>query len=377
MTTIPVKSYGADVASYQPSSVASYVKLGAKFIFTKISQSTNYVNPSAKAQIKSTKANGAMPMAYFYANFCGNSAVARAETNYAIKNAKVLGIPDGSYFAVDWENNGGNSIYGDVTNNTNAVITAMEVLKEAGYKPLLYSGADALRNRLQVSKVIKKFGTCIWVASYATMNAVSKANFNYFPSMDGVAIWQFTSNWHGMKVDANINLITLTTGKSAKKKPAATKAKSEKHSNDELNIHPAIKWNIERVFIVSNKKGANLYSDKELTKPIALKKFNTVWQVFDEKDGAIQVAKNAYFDGRAGVTKSNPIAFNDNKHAVVKVMLPHTHALKSPDANAEKAYALEEGKKYEVVGRKGRFLLLKTENGSKRYVTGNRAFVVL
>ena len=37
----------------------------------------------------------------------------------------------------------------------------------------------------------------------------SEPDFGYFPSMDGVAIWQFTDNWKGMSVDGNISLIDL------------------------------------------------------------------------------------------------------------------------------------------------------------------------
>ncbi|WP_318351391.1 hypothetical protein [Klebsiella quasipneumoniae] len=37
----------------------------------------------------------------------------------------------------------------------------------------------------------------------------STPDFGYFPSMDGIAIWQFTDNWKSMSVDGNISLIDL------------------------------------------------------------------------------------------------------------------------------------------------------------------------
>ena len=374
MTKIKKRSYGVDVASYQSTSVQLYAKLGAKYVITKISQSTNYLNPNGKAQIASTKANGLVPMAYFYATFSANSSRAQTETNYAIRNAKEMGLPAGSYFGVDRENGSGNICSGSTGANTSALIKSMTMLRDAGYKPLLYSGAAVLRNNVDIHRIIKLFGDCLWVASYKTMGSMSSPDFGYFPSMDGIAIWQFTSKWHGYSVDGNITLIDLDDKSNPSKSNPTSKAKE---GDWEMSFHPVVKWNVERVFVVTNKDGANVYETPELAKSTATKKYKTAWQVFGEKDGAIQVGKNQYFDGRAGITKSNPIAKNDHKHAVVKVMMPHTHALKAPKADAEKAYALKAGTKYEVVGRVGRFLQLKTKDGSKRYVTGNRAFVVL
>lgn len=378
MTTIPKRKYIVDVASYQPTDVSSYISLGAKAVIVKISEGTNYINPKATGQIASAKKHGVLPMAYFYATFSGNASRARTQASYAISQAKAKGLPNGTFFAVDWENGSGNYCGGSRANNTNAIIEAMKVIKSNGYKPLIYSGAAVLRSNVDINKIIKAFGTCIWVASYATMSAVSTANFGYFPSMNGVAIWQFTSNWHGLSVDASISLIDLSTAGSAHKKASKPKAKEKpKKQEFNLNVHPVCKWDIERVFVVTNHKGAYIYKDKELTKKTKLEKFNTVWKVYGEEGGAIRIGKNAYFDGRAGFTKSNPIAHNANKHAVVKVMLPHTHALTEPRSGCKVAYSLKQGAKYEVTGRVGRFLILKTSGGIKRYVTGNRAFVVL
>ena len=52
MTEVEARSYGVDVASYQPS-VVSYT--GAKFAVVKLTEGTNYLNPKAGQQIKSAK----------------------------------------------------------------------------------------------------------------------------------------------------------------------------------------------------------------------------------------------------------------------------------------------------------------------------------
>ena len=99
----------------------------------------------------------------------------------------------------------------------------MTEIKKAGYKVGLYSGASVLRNNVDASTIVKKYGTCLWVASYATMGRIDTPNFGYFPSMDGVAMWQFTDNWHGLGVDGNITLIDLHAVN--KSKPAVKPAK--------------------------------------------------------------------------------------------------------------------------------------------------------
>ncbi|AZA17184.1 MAG: lysin, 1,4-beta-N-acetylmuramidase or lysozyme (endogenous virus) [Lactobacillus phage ViSo-2018b] len=111
--------------------------------------------------------------------------------------------------------------------NTAAILAFMDAIKAAGWRPGLYSGASLLRTAIDTSQVVKKFGTCLWVASYPTMSAVSTADFDYFPSMDGVAIWQFTSNWKGLGVDGNvavaeINATAATPAPKPKPKPKAT-----------------------------------------------------------------------------------------------------------------------------------------------------------
>lgn len=103
-----------------------------------------------------------------------------------------------------------------------------------------------------------------------------------------------------------------------------------------------------------------------------------MWQVFGLENGAVKVGKNQYFDGRAVYVKTNPIAYNDAKHGVAKIVMPHTHALDAPKADAGKVYGLELNSKVEIQGRVGRFLRIKEKhNGKTVYVTGNRAYIVL
>ena len=117
--------------------------------------------------------------------------------------------------ALDWETGDGNVVSNGKTVSTRAIVAFMNEVKKAGYKVMLYSGASLLRNNIDTRSVVSKFGTCLWVASYAAMGRIDTPNFGYFPSMNGVAMWQFTDNWHGLNVDGNISVIDLHAEKKA------------------------------------------------------------------------------------------------------------------------------------------------------------------
>lgn len=364
--------YGVDVSSFQGTEM-NYE--GAKFAVVKLTEGTGYRNPSAASQLANAKKHGMTQMGYHFAIFGASSTVAVNEANYTLRCAKEVGLPKGSVLACDWEDLDGNYVHGGSTASANAILAFMDTIAKAGYKPLLYSGAALLRSNINTSIILKKYPNSLWVASYATAGRIDTPNFNYFPSMDGVAIWQFTDNWKGLNVDGNVMLIDLTKTSS----PTAQKATPvELPDKLTVTVHPIVKWNVKRVFVVTNASGAALYDNSDLKKKIGTRAQNTSYVVLDEKNGAIQVGKNQWFDGRAGFTKSNPIAYDDYKSGTLKVMLDHTHALDAPKADAGKAYALTKGAKYKFSGRTGRFLALKDKyNGKTVYVTGNRAYIML
>lgn len=225
------KTYGVDVASYQPTGLSSYHKAGASFAIVKLTEGTNYVNPKAGAQVKSSRANHLFTHAYHFARFGSSVSQAKKEAAYFIKEAKKFDISQKRMLWLDWEAGSGNVVTGPKASNTKAILAFMEAIKAAGWRPGLYSGASLLRTAIDTGQVIKKFGTCLWVASYPTMAAVSTADFNFFPSMQGVAIWQFTSNWKGLGVDGNVAVVDLNS--SAKPKvDAKPKPKPKAASKD-------------------------------------------------------------------------------------------------------------------------------------------------
>lgn len=217
------RSYGIDQASYQNSNITEY--LGAKFTIVKTTEGLDYQNPKARAQIASAKQTGIPVGGYHYSRFSADSNMAIQEGKYAVENAKSMGIPVGSIYACDWESGSGNHVDRGVDASANAILAFMDTVAKAGYKPLLYSGKGLLTKNINTKKITDKYGDCLWVAYYKTSGREDVADFNWFPSMDHVAIWQFTQNWKGMNVDGNITVKKLEINASAVK-PAPAKSTS-------------------------------------------------------------------------------------------------------------------------------------------------------
>ncbi|BBL26729.1 lysin [Lactobacillus delbrueckii subsp. delbrueckii] len=225
-TSASSRSYGVDVSSYQPTSTTKYSKAGAQFVIVKVSEGTSYRNPNAKAQVASAKANKLLPMAYHFANFGSSSSRAKSEADYAIASAKAVKLPVGSYLACDWETSSGNSTSGSRSANTSAVMAFMKKVKAAGYQPLLYSGSYLLNNAINMSTVTSTYPNSLWVAYYTSSGRIDTPDFSYFPSMNGVIIWQFTENWKGLNVDGNISVLPLSISSSSSSSSSSSPSKT-------------------------------------------------------------------------------------------------------------------------------------------------------
>ena len=208
---VPAKSAGVDVSSWQKEDLTQQAKSGAQFAVVKVSEGTNYQNPKAQGQINSAEQNNMMPMGYHYAHFGADSNRAVQEGNYAVNSAQQAGLPQGSYLAADWEQDRNNNTNGGREASANAITSFMDTVHNGGYNPMLYSSASLLKDNVDTNKVTQKYPNSLWVASYKTMGRQDQPDYKYFPSMDNVAIWQYTPNWRGQNVDGNVNVIPLST----------------------------------------------------------------------------------------------------------------------------------------------------------------------
>ena len=222
------RDFVVDVAAYQPTSMSAYKQTGARQVIVKLTEGLGYINPKASTQIKSVHANHMYLHAYHFATFGNSVGRAKKEAKFFVAEAKRNNISKKRYLWLDWETGDGNTVINSTYSNTKAILAFMKVCHDAGYKVGLYSGTYVLRQYVDTTKIVKKYGTCLWIASYATMGRIDSPDFNYFPSMEGVAMWQFTDNWCGLGVDGNITLIDLHAEKASavhKSKPAVKSVK--------------------------------------------------------------------------------------------------------------------------------------------------------
>ena len=267
------REYLVDVSAYQSSSMAKYHAAGAKGVLIKATEGTWYKSPVAGAQVKSAHKYHMFVHIYHFATFGASVSRAKVEAKIFVARAEYLGISKKRYLGCDWETGDGNNVYGGKAASAKAIIAFMEVCAKAGYKVLLYSGASLLRNNIDTARIVKKFGTCIWVASYPT-DLAYKPDFDCFPSMDGVAIWQFCDNWRGLNVDGNISLVDLhketATAHKAAKPTEKPKPKPEKKTG--VVYAPIINRNPN--WMIQLMDNAGHYTGKYI-------KTNTRWKYFD------------------------------------------------------------------------------------------------
>lgn len=264
------KEYLVDVSAYQNTSMASYHAHGATGSIVKGTEGTWYRNPSASKQIASAHHYHMWVHMYHFANFGHSVHQAKVEGKTCLAEAKRLNISKKRYLWLDWEASNQNYIQGSRSANTKAILAFMAEIKKAGYKVGLYSGAYVLRQHVDTTKIVKKYGTCLWVAYYPSSGV---ADFDVFPSMNGVAMWQFTDNWCGLNVDGNVTLKELiadTAKAPAKKVIAKPKPKPKTPS---IVYVPVLYGN-------SNYKVRLLDSAGHYTQYI---RTNTHWKCFDTK----------------------------------------------------------------------------------------------
>lgn len=249
---------GQDVSSYQLSDFEYMLQrkqLGSDFTIVKLGGSggfegEHYQNPKASAQLANASKSGQDVAGYFWGQFGSDRLLAQKMARYAVADAHRTGLKQGAAIALDYEQGASMSS----TANTDAIIEFMSAIKDAGYKPLLYSGAYYMKRYVDIERIGKQFGTCLWVASYKTTGLQLAPDFAYFPSMNYVAMWQFADNWHG--TDGNVELVSVIKGdvkNAVAVKPTVTV------SGSYYTIRPGDSW-----WSIANRFGMDMYQLAQL-----------------------------------------------------------------------------------------------------------------
>ena len=179
-----------DVSSHNGYNIEGVMEdIGTTNTIIKISEGTTYINPCLSAQVEQSTPVGF----YHFAWFGGDIEEAEREARYFLDNVpqKV------KYLCLDYEDHAS----GDKQANTDACIRFMEILKENGYEPIYYSYKPFTLNNIYYEQILEKFPNSLWIAGYGLNDG--NADFEYFPSLDGIRWWQYSSN----PFDKNIVLL--------------------------------------------------------------------------------------------------------------------------------------------------------------------------
>lgn len=180
------------------------------------------------SQVTNAQRLGKRAHSYIWYQVGGNSQLGLQTINYFLPKIKT---PRGSIIALDYEAGASANIEA----NTTAIISGMNRIKQAGYTPLLYSYAGYLRQYVDLDRVNKAFSNSIWIAGYQPGSAFSP-NYGYFPSMPGVALWQFTDQYAGKSLDGDVDLLGVTkAGYNANNQPTAPANNNNSSSNNNFD----------------------------------------------------------------------------------------------------------------------------------------------
>ncbi|EPB3037758.1 LysM peptidoglycan-binding domain-containing protein, partial [Enterococcus hirae] len=162
-----------------------------------------YEQSTYKTQVASAIAQGKRAHTYIWYDTYGNMDIAKHTMDYFLPKIQT---PKGSIVALDFEH-GASS---DRNANTETILYGMRRIKQAGYTPMYYSYKPFTLQYVDYQQIIKEFPNSLWIAGYPSYNVTPEPLYNYFPSMDGVAIWQFTSTYIAGGLDGNVDLTGIT-----------------------------------------------------------------------------------------------------------------------------------------------------------------------
>ena len=162
-----------------------------------------YGQSTYETQVASAIAQGKRAHTYIWYQVGGNASLGEQVLNTFLPQVQT---PKGSIVALDYESGAS----ADKQANTNAILHGMRMIKAAGYTPMYYSGKPYTVANVYVDQIIREFPNSLWMAAYPNYAVTPAPNYNVFPSMDGVAIYQFTSTYIAGGLDGNVDLTGIT-----------------------------------------------------------------------------------------------------------------------------------------------------------------------
>lgn len=227
------RSYGPDWSVYQGAH-GKYGTAKDDFVISQIggTYGGQYIDQSTYApQVASAIAAGKRVHTYIWDQVGSSIALQKAAMDRFLPRVQT---PKGSIVALDYEAGASASVSG----NTDAILYGMNRIKQAGYTPMYYSYKPYTLAHVDYNRILRAYPNSLWIAAYKNYLPAVTPDFGYFPSLPGIAIWQFTSTYGTGSLDGNVDLLgatqagyhkstTSSTGKvtvKPKTQTAATKA---------------------------------------------------------------------------------------------------------------------------------------------------------
>lgn len=171
-----------------------------------------------------------------------------------------LSEPKGAIVALDYEAGASWNIEA----NTNNILAGMRQIRNAGYTPMLYSYKPYLMAHVDVNRVLAEFPNSLWVAGYQSGLGLMP-NYGYFPSMNGVAIWQYSD--YGGQQDMNVDLLGVTYNGYGRQpqapKQQAPVQRPQQQPKKQQPAQGAIYYTVrsgDSFWAIANRYGLNMYN---------------------------------------------------------------------------------------------------------------------
>ena len=234
------RAQGTDLSRYQgytavkgqASDEFSIAQIGG------INQGGIYTQATYQSQVATGIAQGLRMHTYIWYQVGGDKQVAKKCMDYFLPRAQT---PKGSIVALDYEDGASAS----VSANTDAILYGMRRVKQSGYTPVYYSYKPYTLSHVDYKRILAEFPSSLWIAAYKDYSITTTPDYAYFPSMDGVAQWQFTSMYRAGGLDGNVDLTGITQngyrkGDAAKpvSKPTAVKQGIKADNTPKADIKP-------------------------------------------------------------------------------------------------------------------------------------------
>lgn len=203
-----------------------------------INQCGIYTQATYQSQVATGIAQGLRMHTYIWYQVSGDKQAAKKCMDYFLPRVQT---PKGSLVALDYEDGASAS----VAANTDAILYGMRRIADAGYTPVYYSYKPYTLAHVDYKRILAAYPNSLWIAAYKDYNVTTVPDYRYFPSMDGVAQWQFTSMYKAGGLDGNVDLLGITQngyrkGDAAKpvSKPTAVKQGIKADNTPNADIKP-------------------------------------------------------------------------------------------------------------------------------------------